>query len=119
MAYIDLKKNRNVGEYRHRIEIQRLQRSNEPNEMGIIKEKWVTIYSPRAKVSHMSGKEYLVKEVQPYSREVMRFWFRTHPSIEISVKDRVFYGGRLWDIKTADNVNDVGMITYLSCEVCE
>ena len=119
MAHIDLKKNRNVGEYRHRIEIQRLKRAEEPDEMGIIKEQWVTIYAPRAKVSHMSGKEYLIEHVQPYSRETMRFWFRTHPTVKIGVKDRVLYDGRQWDIKTADNINDVGMITYLSCEVCE
>lgn len=118
MARIDLKKNTNVAEYRHRITIQR-KVGEDIDSKGFVSEVWETVYEPRAKVARKPGKEYVESNVTPYTRKVMHFWFRTHPKIRLDESMRVLYDGIVWEIRTVDDVNDNLTITYLICEVGE
>lgn len=118
MPRIDLKKNINVGEYVHKIDIQRRVKDAVDN-YGLPTEEWKSIYKTRAKIVNQNGKEYLEQGVSPYSRRVIKLWFRSHPRIKIDPHDRLVYDGQIWNIRSVDDANENRIITVLIAELAD
>ena len=109
MPSIKKKYRKDAGELVHPIEIQR--KEIQPPVNGIVKEIWVTIYSPRCSVSNNTGKETVRQNLELYGQETKKFTFRTHPTVEIRQKDIIIYKEERWEIISIYDYDDLGIFT--------
>lgn len=89
-----------AGELRHRIEIERLR---EEERDGYTHTVYESIKKTWAKVNGMYGSEK--REMDAYEAErTVLFTLRHNACPDLSVKDRIRFRGKLYDITHIDNV---------------
>lgn len=109
---LDKKYRVNCGEFIHPIEIQRLV-STEVDENGIMVEVWETLFQTRAKAYTSTNKEYLDNNITEYERVNKKFVFRTIRNKKVNAKDRVLYDGEIYNVSSAYDYDDKGILTLL------
>ena len=108
------KKNRvKAGEFIFPITIERLQNDEHPNEQGIVMQQWVELFSTRAKVDNMQGKEWMEDGVTERNRIVKNFYIRTNRNKKIKPNDRILYDGEYYNIISAFDFDDKGIMTKI------
>lgn len=118
MPSINKKYRKNAGELVHQISIQR--KVITPPVNGIVEETWETIYTPRCSVNNNTGKETLQQSVELYGLESKKFTFRTHPTVEIMLKDIIIYNEHRWEITSVYDFDDNGIFTVaIAKKVCQ
>ena len=108
-----IKKNRvNAGEFIHSIEVQRLT-SSEIDDNGIMVESWETLFKTRAKVLNKTNKEFLTTNVTEYERVNKQFIFRSDRKNKVTAKDRIIYDGEIYNVSSAYEYDDKGILTLV------
>lgn len=102
----------NCGEFIHPIEIQRLMEIP-MNENGIMIEEWRTLFKTKAKAYTSKGTEYLKTDVTEYEKENKKFVFRTNRRNKVKAKDRILYDGEIYNILSAYDYDDKGILTMV------
>lgn len=91
----------NPGELRHRITIQRSKKTT--GENFVTKTEYQDIKRVWARVNNLYGKEYW--KAREYGAEsTVEFTIRTAAVADITVRDRVVFGGEVYNIMSIDNV---------------
>lgn len=107
------KKNRvKAGEFIFPITIERLE-NGEPNSSGIVTPEWVELFSTRAKVDNVQGKEWMEDGITERNRIVKNFYIRTNRSKKIKPNDRILYDGEYYNIISAFDFDDKGIMTKI------
>ncbi|BER92691.1 phage head closure protein [Atrimonas thermophila] len=99
-----------IGELRHRVTIQRLNRV--PDGMGGYEEQWQDVVSLWAKVEPLKGRERFVAQ-QAQSEVTHRITTRYYSGIEPQM--RVVYRNRNFDIEVVINVDEKNEWLELQC----
>ena len=108
------KKNRvKAGEFIFPITIERLQNEGLPDSSGIVKPQWIELFSTRAKVDNMQGKEWMEDGVSERNRIVKNFYIRTNRSKKIKANDRILYDGEYYNVISAFDFDDKGIMTKI------
>lgn len=91
----------NVGRLNHRITIQRFTEYEDEN--GFTKEGWADLKTVWCSMNNLYGKEYW--EAKQYEAEsTVEFVIRYSACKDLSVKDRLKKGDKLFNITSVDNV---------------
>lgn len=91
----------NIGRLNKRITIQRS--IDGDDEHGISREQWIDLKNVWSAINNLHGKEYW--EAKKYEAEnTVEFIIRYLACKDLSVKDRIQYNGKLYNIISIDNV---------------
>lgn len=91
----------NIGEFKHRVIIQRYE--EEEDRLGISRGEWKDLKTVWCKINNLFGKEYWT--AKEYGGEnTVEFIIRYSACPGVSVKDRLKYKDRLFNIEFVDNV---------------
>ena len=103
-----------VGELRHRIDIQEKVRGASDGAGGNVSETWTTLKKVWAKYEPLSGREIAVAD-QIVHRQNSRFTIRRRTDVTAAM--RVVYKGRTFAILGQRDLDDAGWKwTELTCE---
>lgn len=90
-----------AGDLRNRIEIQRLKK--EPDENNITKVSYYPLKTVWAKANGLFGKEYWT--AKEYGAEnTVEFTIRHNACRDLSTQDRIVFLGQIYNIVSVDNV---------------
>jgi SPP1 family predicted phage head-tail adaptor len=91
----------NIGRLNHRVTIQR--NIEYEDEHGITIEEWTDLNTVWCSMNNLHGKEYW--EAKQYSAEnTIEFVIRYNACKDLSIKDRLKQGNKLFNITSIDNV---------------
>ena len=101
-------------EFRNPIEIQRS--ANEIDEDGIpIEDNWQTLLKTRARVKVTKLDEETMLQGEGDSI-IKTFTIRGRKDIDITTKDRVVYKNKIFDIKSVEDVQEIGLFIVIKGE---
>lgn len=112
MPQLDKKYQINAGSYIHPLTFERLT-SNGIDELGNPNQTWDVLFKTRCSISNNTGNETMKQEVTEYETVTKKMYFRTNRRVKLTSKDRVFYDGEYWNIKSAYDYDDKGIITLV------
>lgn len=83
------------------------------DEFGNPKQTWDVLFKTRCAISNNTGTETMKQEVTEYETVTKKMYFRTNRRVKLTSKDRVLYSGEYWNIKSAYDYDDKGIITLV------
>lgn len=112
----------NTGEFKHRIEIQRLPSNVDDNipvdEDGIPIEKPITILTTRAKIKNVSGYEKIIASGDS-GTDKKRFYIRYKKGLNLTTKDSILYNDNSYNITYASDMEELHKYYEIVAEVVE
>lgn len=102
-----------AGAYRHKITVQ--QPTESRNSYGEATSTWATYCMRRARIKSTQGQETFTA-AQIYGQRTTEFRIRHDSTVEgITLKMRVNYDSRLFDIKDINHIDERGREVVLTC----
>lgn len=101
-----------AGKLRHLVELQRVTVTADSH--GDQVKTWATIATAHASIEPLSGREFIAAS-QTMADLTTRIRVRGRSDIQLTPKDRVKFGARLFDIRHVIDWGDRGIETQLMC----
>lgn len=94
-----------AGKLKHSITVERYTLTR--NDFGEMIEEWSDLFSTRAEIKPLTGKEYFASNMQ-VSEMTHKITFRY--SQQVKTSDRVLFDGRYFDITSVANINEANRV---------
>lgn len=108
----------NTGEFKHPIKIEKFNEDKIIDDDGIPSEHWSPFIKTKAKITNLTFEELVIAEGQGY-KKILNFYIRFPKSKKVTRKDRIYYDGNYYDIKSLDDVENAHRILALRGEIKE
>lgn len=106
-----------AGEFRHPIIIERYSIDKKDDD-GIPLEEWEGLVDTKAKITGVKEDEIQIAEGQG-SKESRNFYIRKPISVKITRKDRIYFDGDLFNIKSVSDIKSKGRYLKIKGELKE